>query len=438
MRILCIGVNYKTAEVALRERLAFDAEATGRALQELTSRWSEAEFVILSTCNRVEVYTARPVHGHPREQELQVWLREFHGVEAAECGEAMYTLADASAIRHLFAVTSSLDSMVLGEAQITSQVKAAYSLARQASAAGPVMNDLFQTALHVAKHVRSETDIAAGKVSVASVAVDCVLQSLEGPSGGEGDKTDKGPTAGACVLNVGGGEMNELMLQHLAELAVGRILVANRSPRRAADLAKRFGGEAVEFARLGEHLAAADVVLSSTASEAPVITRQMVAEAQAQRGGRPLLIVDIAVPRDVEPDTRQIENVFLYNIDDLQRVVASSLKGRDTQRVAAEAIIASHVAESLRELKIRDVAPTIEAMYQYMHRIADEELAAAAKKLGKHADAEANKKLLTRALHRTIRRILHPLAANLRKSATSDAARVHVAALRKLFGLDKE
>ena len=144
------------------------------------------------------------------------------------------------------------------------------------------------------------------------------------------------------------------------------------------------------------------------------------------------------MPRDVEPDTRQIENVFLYTIDDLQRVVASSLKGRDTQRVAAEAIIASHVAESLRELKIRDVAPTIEAMYQYMHRIADEELAAAAKKLGEHADAEADKKLLTRALHRTIRRILHPLAANLRRSATSDAARANVAALRKLFGLDKE
>ena len=431
MRILCVGINHKAAGVGLREWLALDAEASSRALSELSSQWPSAEFVTLSTCNRTEIYTARPLHGQPREHELLSWWGNFRGVEMAAFEQAIYTLSDASVVRHLFAVTSGLDSLVVGEVQSTSQIKAAYDAARQAGTARSVMNKLFQKALHVAKDVRSRTGIAAGRVSVASVAVDCVMQSMDKAFGASG-------LAGKCVLNVGAGKMNELMLRRLGRLGAGRMLLANRSPARAARLAEQFGGEAVELDDLPEHLRVADVVLTSTGCERAVISREMLLQAQQRRGGRPMLIVDIAVPRDVEPEAAQIENIFLYNIDDLERLAASSLRGRHTQRVAAEAIIAKHVAEALSRLKIRDVSPTIDAMYQFMRRIADEELAGATNKLSDHDQAEADKQILTRSLHRTIRRILHPVAHNLRKAAGSDAAGAYADALRKLFELEEE
>lgn len=425
MRILCTGINHKTAPVALRERLAIDPAATGAALADLVERWEDAEFVILSTCNRTEVYAARELHGHPREGELRSWVCSFRGERVEPFEEAIYTLTDASAVRHLLAVASGLDSLIVGEAQISGQVKAAYALAREGGTAGAVMNDLFQTALHVAKHVRSETGLGAGKVSVASVAIDCVMRSPNAPPG-------------KCVLSIGAGKMSQLMLRRLAGLGASRILIANRSAERASELAEQVGGEAVDFASLGEHLVAADVVLASTAADSPIITHRMIDEAQRSRGGRPLLIVDIAVPRDVDPTVGEIDNVSLYNVDDLERVVSAAVNGRHKQRVAAEAIVAGHVAEVLRGLRIRDVAPTIDAMYRYARRIADEELEAAANKLREHDDIEADRRILHRALHRTVRRILHPAVENLRKAATSDAVRAHVASLRKLFELDDE
>jgi len=425
MRLLCIGLSHKTADVALRERLAFDQAAVQRALPGLAERWKEAEFAILSTCNRTEVYVARPAGGPPNAQELTAWLGEFHHLSPAVFEQAIYALGDAAAVRHLFATASGLDSLVLGEAQIAGQVKDAYAAARQLGTAGPILNDLFQTALHAAKRVRTETDIAVGHVSVASAAVDCMTASIGSP-------------AGKCVLNVGAGKMNDLMLRRLAQLGVGSILVANRSPERAAALARQCGGQAVEFDRLAEHLAAADAVLTSTASRTPIFTREMVAGAMAARNGRPLLFVDIAVPRDVDPAVGELDGVSLYNIDDLDRIVAGSFSDRHRNRVAAEAIVAHHVARLLREMKIRDVAPTIDSLLRRLTDIADEELAAAVNKLSGHEDAEQDVEILRRALHRTIRRILHPVARNLRRTAGSDTSGADAAALRKLFGLDEK
>jgi len=425
MRILCIGLSHKTADVSVREKVAFDAAQMRRALAELSARWEGAEFAILSTCNRVELYAARPIHAHPRDHELREWLAAFHGADARGFDDALYTLTDAAAAAHLFAVAAGLDSLVPGEPQIVAQMKEAYAAAVQARAARAVMNDLFQAAFHVAKHIRTETDIGAGRVSVASVAVDCVGQVF-------------GNLGGKCVLNVGAGKMNALMLKRLTGLGPDRVLLTNRSADRASALAEAHGEQAVPFEQLPRHLAAADVVLTSTAAEAPIITAQMVRRAQAERNGRPLLIIDIAVPRDVDAAAGEIENVFLYNVDDLDRVVLKTLSTRQDQRGAAEKIIDEHVGELMEGLNVRDVAPTLDALYRRMERIAAEELADARKKLASHDDAEADAEILRRALHRTIRRILHPAASRLRGGAGADGARTRIGAIRELFNLDED
>lgn len=424
MRIVCVGANHKTAELAVREKLAFNGELRAEALRDLKARWPAAEFVVVSTCNRTEVYTARSVHGHPRAEELQAWIGEFRRLPAGEYVRHLYSLADADAAGHLFAVASGLDSMVTGEPQIVAQLKEAFAAAAEAGAAGPVMTDLFQAALHTAKHVRSETGLASGKVSVASVAIDFVRQVFEDLSG-------------KCVLNVGAGKMNELMLRSLACLKPGRIVVTNRSHQRAAELAEACCGKAEPLERLGELLAEADVVLTSTGSPEPIITASMVRAAQKQRRWRPLLIVDIAVPRDVEAQAGKLESVFLYNIDDLQQIVSATLAGRQGQRHAAESIIQEHVLEALARLNVRNVAPTIQDLYRRMEAVADRELAEARNKLSTHEDSEEDMQIMQRAVHRTLRQFLHPVVTRLRASAGTEAVRPQLDALRHLFGLDE-
>jgi glutamyl-tRNA reductase len=425
MRVLCVGISHRTADVALRERVALDASGRARALRDLWARWPDAEFALVSTCNRTEVYTARPVHGHPREPELRDWLAGAGPAPGEAVGQALYTHADTQAVAHLFAVAAGLDSLVPGEAQIVSQLKDAYAAARQAGAARTVMNELFQAALHVAKHVRTETAIASGKVSVASVAVELAGQVL-------------GSLSGLCVLSVGVGKMNELLLRQVRELRAGRILVANRSPARAEALADACGGQAVPLEDLAEALAAADLVVTATGSPEPVITRDLAAGAVARRGGRPMVIVDIAVPRDVEPAVGQLPGVRLYDMDALGGLARSALAARGDQREPAEAIIREHVAELAARLNIRQIAPTIRALHRRAGQIADEELADAKNKLCDHADAELDLAVLRRALHRTVRRILHPVASQLRAGASDpDEART-IRLLRQLFGLEEQ
>jgi glutamyl-tRNA reductase len=416
-------MSHKTADVALREKLAFDPSQVQRALAALVRRWKTCEFLILSTCNRTELYAARPVHDHPREEEIRHWLGEFHGLVRNEFEGSLYALADADAVGHLFAVVAGMDSLVPGEEQIAAQFKEAYGQAVAAGAAGTVMNELAQAAAHAAKNIRTETGINEGKVSVASVAVDCIAQAFAS-------------LADKCVLNIGAGKMNELMLRHLLDLRPGRILVSNRSPAAADRMARLCGGEVVDFASLATRLTEADVVLTSTSSDSPILTFQMVKAAQARRQGRAMLIIDIAVPRDVEPAAGRLGNVSLHNIDDLERIVKTTMRSRRDHRRAAEAIARKHVQDFLAGLNVRAVAPTIRALYRRMQSIAAEELDGARRKLSTHEDAEQDAQILQRALHRTIRRILHPCAANLRRAAGSDAARAHIAALKKLFDLE--
>lgn len=423
MRILRVAATHLTADVAMRERLAIERQQLSAALADLADRWPGAEFLLLSTCNRTEVYTARPVHAHPREEELRRWFHQYRGVDSDLCEHALRTDADAEAVRELFAVACGLRSMVVGEAEIVAQLKDAYSAARQAGTAGAVVNEMVQTALEASKDVRRRTGIARGKVSVASVAVDFIAASA-------------GTLAGRCVLNVGAGKTNELMLRRLAELDADRLLVTNRSTDRAAELAGRCGGQTVPWDAMAEHLLQADIVVTSTGSHSPVITSEMLSA--ATQGGREMLIVDLAVPRDVEPAAAELEGVTLYNIDDLSDAVKSAMQSRLAESGRAENIVERHVVAFLEKLNIRRVAPTIRSLYRLAHQIADDEMDRARNKLSEHEDAEQNETIVRHAVHRTLRRMLHPAVENLRRTAGTDSARADIAAIRKLFDLEDE
>lgn len=422
MRILCTGLSHKSTGVALREKLVFSAAQASRALGELSRRWPGGEYLILSTCNRTELYIARAVHGHPREQEAAEWLGEFHSLPLESYIGSLYELADQEAVGHFFRVAAGLESMVPGESQIVGQIKQAYELSRQAGVSGPTINELVQTALHVAKHVRSETPLARGKVSVASVAMDCVKGTV-------------GSLRGKTVLNIGAGKMNSLMLRQMVQAGAGRVLVANRSIRKATELAKSVGGQAVALADLAGPLEQADVIVTSTASPRPILKAGMLEISQRHRKHRRLLIVDLAVPRDVEDEARKIRGVKLFNIDQLDKIVQASLGARRGGMASALAVVDEHLAQCTRSLNLRKVAPTIDALYRRMEQIAREELDVAMRKLSTHDDAQADEAILRQVLHRTVRRILHRPAHNLRNCGDSDATRVHVASLEKLFEL---
>ncbi|MCE5278017.1 MAG: glutamyl-tRNA reductase [Planctomycetaceae bacterium] len=425
MRILCVGASHKTAAVSMRERLSFDCAKASLALAQLAQRWPAAEFLLLSTCNRVELYVARPLHERPRVQDLVDWLGEFHRVHPDSFAGETYSLADAQAVAHLLRVTAGLDSLVPGEDQIVAQVKEACRLADEARAARGVMKELVEGALHTAKHVRTETGVAAGKVSVASVAVDLIRQG-------------RPALEQACVLSIGAGEMSAMMLKHMAKLGCRKILIANRSPDRAAALARLCGGTSVSLEDLDEHLAAADIVVTSTGSPQPLVTAAMVEAAQHRRGGKSLLIVDIAVPRDVDPAAAGVHNVSLFNIDDLEQTVRRTIALRQDEQDRACDIIDRHVAELTERLHVRKVSPTIDALYKRLEQIAAEELASARNKLSTHADAADDEEVIQRALHRAVRRILHDPATRLRQDPDSARTQELMDAVRELFALGKD
>jgi len=420
MRLLCVGLNHKTAPVALRERLAFDAPAARDALEMLRDRYPQAAFVILSTCNRCELYVIRPLHERPREEDIRAFFGAARGVDRAEYDGALYVHADTEAVRHLFTVAAGLDSLVPGEDQILAQVKAAYAAAQSAQTTAAEMHELFQRTFQVAKEVRTTTAVAVGKVSAASVAAD-----LAG-----GHLSDAG---GKTVLSLGAGKMNALMLRDLRARGIGRILVANRTADRAEEVARACGGQAVPFDQLVGALADADVVVCSTGAAGPVIMASGLAGVMAQRPDRPMVIVDIAVPRDVDPAAGQLPGVTLLNIDDLQAVVEKNLSRRRGELDAGRDIIDRRTDEYFRRLHVREVAPTIEALYRRMRAIADEELAAARPKLT--GDRQADERVVRRAFHRALQRMLHKPVTTLRAAAGAEVAREHAAILRKLFDL---
>jgi glutamyl-tRNA reductase len=334
MKIFVAGLSYKTTPVEVRERLAVPRSRLQCSGCRLKLRGGLAEVVLLSTCNRVEIYGVSPwIHG--RVQQL---FQELTGTDF-DFTPHLYVKEGADAAQHLFAVASGLDSLVIGETEITGQVKTAYQAAKDAGLVGKQMNRLFQTALSVVKAVRTNTGIGRGATSVGSVAVELAEKVFDATLG---DKT---------VMILGAGKMGEACVKHLAKRGAKTVLVSNRSYERAERLAQEFGGRAVRIEALGEALIEADILVSSTGSPDLVLRRADVAATLAARGQRPLVLVDIAVPRDIDPAVAELPNVFLYDIDDLEAVVRENTKCRAQELAICHQIIDQHVEELMTRLK---------------------------------------------------------------------------------------
>jgi glutamyl-tRNA reductase len=423
-RLIVLGLNHKTAPLALREKLAFTPAQRRESLQALRERFDQCEAVLLSTCNRVEIYLARQLHGRPKVDELAKFIAEHRRLEVSQFQPHLYEKSEREVVAHLFAVAASLDSMVLGETQILAQVREAYEAAREAGTAGPMLNPLFQRAVAVGKQVRSETTISQGRVSVASVAVDYARRIFDS----FGDKT---------VLSIGAGKMSGLMLAGIAELKPGKLLVCNRDTAKARALAERFSGVCVGFEQLPEHLAAADIVVTSTGSSEPIITRATFEQVIRRRRYRPVFLIDIAVPRDIAADVGDIDNVYLYNLDDLQSAVSATMDSRSAGAVEAARIIEAHVQDFAAWHRARMMGPMIDELYKRSHTLAQDELARTVAKFSSISDADKHQ--LEDLTRRIVNKLLHDPIQVLRQSETVHAPMTrYLHAVEKLFKLDAE
>jgi len=418
MRIEVVGLNHREAPVAVREALAFRRNRLGEALSSLRSLEGVEECVVLSTCNRVELYLS--LSDDAPEDVGTRFLAGFHGVWPERFQEFLYRYEGEGAIRHLFRVASGLDSLVVGEAQVTAQVKSAYESASARGTTGPVLNRLFQQALAVAKRVRSTTEIGAGRASVGSVAVELAERIFESLA----DRT---------VLVLGAGEMGESVAESLKAAGARTTLVANRTFERAEALAARFGGKAVRFEQLAEKLARADIVIASTDAPHHVLRKGDVAAALRRRGGRPLFIIDIAVPRDVEPSAGDLEGCYLYNVDDLEAVVRETLARREREVARCEPIVEAEARKFMRWLDQLHLVPAIEELSSRLHALKASELEALMRRLpdlSEEARAE-----IERMANRLVNKILHQPIAALRDSSGEDRHRGLLDAALRLFGL---
>jgi glutamyl-tRNA reductase len=364
--LVLVGLNHTTAPLAVRESLALNPTERAAAIESLHQRFTGSESVLLCTCNRVELYfAADSTNGdaaEPATRELIDFLARLRQLDAATLYPHMYAKTGRDVVEHLFRVACGLDSMVLGETQILGQVRQAYEFSLQRSATGGRLNPLFQRGLSVAKQVLAHTPLAEGRVSVASVAVDYAGQVFETLS----DKT---------VVAVGAGKMGLLVLRGFANQRPGRLVLCNRDFDKAVAHAARFSAQAAPLTDLESLAASADVIISSSGSELPLLTRRMMEPIVRQRRGKPIFLIDIALPRDIEPSVGQIRNVYLYNLDDLQKVVAASQSQRGNAVSAASAIVASAVDEFFAWHRARQQGPLIDDLYKRAHAIAREELA---------------------------------------------------------------
>ena len=380
MKLFTLGINHHTAPLAIREKVVFHAEAVQQALKSLTRQHPVNEAAILSTCNRTELYCATE---SPREAEA--WLAEYHALKPQQIHPYLYTLPLADTVRHAFRVASGLDSMVLGEPQILGQMKQAARDAEAAGTLGSLLHKLFQRSFSVAKEVRSTTAIGENSVSMAAAAVrlsERIFPSL----------TEQN------VLFIGAGEMIELCATHFAAASPHRVAVANRTFERAQSLAARFNGVALRLEEIGDTLAQYDVVVACTGSQLPIVGKGLIERAIKARRRKPMFLVDLGVPRDIEPEVAEMDDVFLYTVDDLAQVVAVGLTARKTAVVEAEAIIESGVGEFLHWIEARDVVPTIRALRDHAERMRRHELERAAKLLAKGEDAQRVMEHLSQSL----------------------------------------
>jgi len=419
MELIVIGLNHKTAPIEIRERLAFPEDRIENALNQVKSLPSLKENMILSTCNRVEIYAA------VRETEkaivyLRDFLSQYHGFPLKEFEKNLYSLIGEEAVRHIFRVASSLDSMVVGEPQILGQIKSAYNIAVEAKTSGLILHRLLHRAFHVAKRVRTETKIGNSAVSVSFVAVELAKKIF-------------GSLEKRTVLLLGAGEMCELAARHLVSGGIEKVLVANRTYERAVALAQEFKGEPIPFEEMNRGLRTVDIVISATNSPQYLLHPEQVAKVMKDRKQKPIFFIDIADPRDIEPRVGDIENVYLYNIDDLQKVANDNIQNREKEAQKAEAIVQDEVIKFVNWYQSLEVTPTLVSLRKKFEEIRSNELA---KILSMHPDfSDKERQSLEALTSAIINKILHAPLTLLKQKDEDAMADFYLDALRTLFGL---
>ncbi|MDK2122846.1 glutamyl-tRNA reductase [Parachitinimonas caeni] len=413
MQLFAYGLNHQTAPIEVREKLAFAPEQVESALADLLERQGVREAAIVSTCNRTEVYcNARDPEGAMR------WLAEYRQLDVSKLNPFLYRLPGRDAARHAFRVAAGLDSMVLGEAQILGQMKDAVRAAQSAGALGILLNGLFQRAFSVAKEVRTQTAIGANSVSMAAAAVKLAERIF--PDIGE-----------LAVLFVGAGEMIELTATHFAARKPRRLTIANRTVERGAALAAQFGGEAISLADLPESLSAFDIVVTCTASQLPLIGKGLVERAIKRRKHRPIFMVDLGVPRDIEPEVGRLSDVYLYSVDDLAEIVRQGREERQTAVAAAETIVDQHADDFMHWIDSRALVPTIRDLKDHIDRIRRHELERAHKRLAKGAPVDEVLEAMSQAM---AAKFIHAPLATLNEAGASQHPEL-IELVRRLYHL---
>lgn len=419
MAIVVVGLNHTTAPVAVRERLAF-ADATLAPALACLQPPEVTELVILSTCNRVELYM-QSNDVDASTASCVAFLAAYHDIPAAQFRPHLYQLSDLEAVRHLFRVAASLDSLVLGEPQILGQVKAAYLAAQTANRTGVIFSQLFERALSVAKAVRTDTGISDHAVSVSYAAVELAKKIFES-------------LQHRTVMVLGAGDTAELAARHLVRHGVTSIFIANRTAERAERLAQELQAKAIPWTAFPEHLAYTDIVISSTGAPHTIIDPLMVREAIRVRRSRPMFFIDIAVPRDIDPAVNTLENVFLYDIDDLHNVVQENRRARQREALAAEELVWQEVRQFQEWVAGRDAVPTIVALRQRAEAIRQQELDKALARLGPLDDRQ--RRALEALTSGIVNKLLHAPTVYLKRSSSAGQVRDAVHLVRHLFDLD--
>lgn len=416
MKFMLIGVNHKTAPVEVRERFAIAESKLPEAMQRLAQYPGVEEGLIVSTCNRVE-FLARTRNG---SADLHGFLRDLLATDIAPLRQHLYEKEGDDAVRHLFRVAASLDSMVVGEPQVLGQVKEAYAVARAVGAVHSQLDALVTRAFNVAKRVRTETAIGGAAVSVASVAVELAQKIF-------------GSLDGKTVLLVGAGKMSELAARHLVRHGANRILVTNRTNDRAVEFAARFDGEVIDFTRIYEDADRADIIITSTGAPVAIFRPEHAERFMARRKNRPMFFIDIAVPRDVDAAVNRLDGVFVYDIDDLQQVAASHAADRSREAQKAEQIIETEVERFRSRIESRDVVPTILSLQEHLENIRTAEIDRVRGRLGRLSpEQELAIDAATRAM---INKIMHTPITTLKTAARDPEANTLIALVRRLFNL---
>ena len=416
MQLFTLGINHQTAPLAVREQVAFHAETLEQALHDLVGHRPVKEVAILSTCNRTEIYcnTENP-------QQTIEWLADYHHIKRQVIEPHLYTLPQSEAVKHAFRVASGLDSMVLGETQILGQLKQAVNTAERAGTLGTLLHKLFQRTFSVAKEVRTQTEIGASSVSMAAASVRLAERIF--PSISE-----------QRVLFIGAGEMIELCANHFAAQHPKHITIANRTLERASALALRLGGSAITLNELPDHLATHDIIITSTASPLPILGKGLIERVIKQRKHRPIFMVDLAVPRDIEAEVGELDDVFLYTVDGLAQVIEAGLGNRQLAAEEAEAIIEVQVDDFMHWMDTRSVVPTIRALRDHAERQRRHELERAQRLLDKGEDPREVLEQMSRAL---ANKFLHDSSHALNHAGGEDRAQLE-ALLRRLYHIHPE